>query len=326
MSMTPAVELDPTFKTALKLLHSPCPDSAEKIRNLLDEIIKTRYGSSKTLANTLSKKVLAEESSAPGSRVLRTKSIEKKVATPPIIEIPETESTISTGTVVVEVGDDDYNDENAMEIVESDSVDQYSREFEDLLCYICRRVDYTERNRLVECVECHKLYHQECHTPMISEADTNDATWLCTLCKTNKVASKIVAASSPAKHSSSSDNRSGSNSTKNYESSSGNSSSSESRKEKDKDRSKSSSRSSPLISSSKSSKSSSSSSKHDKDKEGSSSSSSDKHRESSKESSSKSSSSSVAPATNINIISADKRIQNMRKKAAKLHDSKRKHK
>lgn len=201
--MTPTVELDPTLKTALKLLHSPCPESAEKIRNLLDEIIKARYGSSKTLTNTLSKKVLAEESSAPGSRAVRTKSIEKKVATPSVIEIDAEPDNASSVISIVEVPDDDEDDddEHAMEIAESESaaVEDQFKEFEDLLCFVCRRMDYTEPNRLVECVECHTLYHQECHTPMISEADTNDATWLCTLCKNTKALPKTAVAPSPVK-------------------------------------------------------------------------------------------------------------------------------
>lgn len=205
MSMTPTVEIDPTFKTALKLLHSPCPDAAEKIRNLLDEIIKSRFGGSKMLVNTLSKKVLGEESSAPGSRAVRTKSIDKKVPTPPVVEQevePSLAANASSIISIVEVpdDDDDDDDDNAMEIVEPETaVEDQFKEFEDLLCFVCRRMDYTEPNRLVECVECHTLYHQECHTPMISEADANDATWLCTLCKNTKSPIKVTAAPSPVK-------------------------------------------------------------------------------------------------------------------------------
>lgn len=54
------------FKQALKLLHSTEPNSAERIRNALDELIKARHGPSKMLANTLSSKYFIEEMNAPG--------------------------------------------------------------------------------------------------------------------------------------------------------------------------------------------------------------------------------------------------------------------
>lgn len=42
-------------------------------------------------------------------------------------------------------------------------------------------------NRLVECQECHGLYHQECHQPPINEAEipVNDPrlAWYCSDCK-----------------------------------------------------------------------------------------------------------------------------------------------
>lgn len=65
--MSAATELDPVLRYAVKLMHSPSSDSAEKIRNALDDLIKQRYGVHKMLANTLSKKFLAEECLAPGS-------------------------------------------------------------------------------------------------------------------------------------------------------------------------------------------------------------------------------------------------------------------
>ena len=55
------IEVDSVLKMSFKYLHSSSVDSAEKIRNSLDEIIRHRYGSAKMLANTLSKKILMEE-------------------------------------------------------------------------------------------------------------------------------------------------------------------------------------------------------------------------------------------------------------------------
>ncbi|KAL1130178.1 hypothetical protein AAG570_013116 [Ranatra chinensis] len=40
------------------------------------------------------------------------------------------------------------------------------------------------RNRLIECSECHCLYHQECHVPNITDMDVNDprVVWYCVNC------------------------------------------------------------------------------------------------------------------------------------------------
>jgi len=53
-------------------------------------------------------------------------------------------------------------------------------------------MDVVARNQLVECIECHSLYHQECHDPPVAEADMNDprSAWYCSNC--TKAMSKIV--------------------------------------------------------------------------------------------------------------------------------------
>jgi len=55
-----------------------------------------------------------------------------------------------------------------------------------------RGMDVVARNQLVECIECHSLYHQECHDPPVAEADMNDprSAWYCSNC--TKAMSKIV--------------------------------------------------------------------------------------------------------------------------------------
>ncbi|XP_065080028.1 integrator complex subunit 12-like isoform X2 [Ochlerotatus camptorhynchus] len=356
--MSSAIDIDPTFKHALKLLHSGNSDSAEKIRNLLDELIKQRYGGNKTLNSTLSKKHLAEESTATGSNLYvrkqkpapvvaivpaaSTAQLDSKQQSPAKSE-PAVESAVPTpesltvpapaGSIILSISDVEGNDEDDDVVMEEDQL----KELEDLMCIVCKRMDVSARNRLVECADCHSLYHQECHKPVISEADANDQenAWFCTLCK-GKSASKSSSSStpavgSPAKVSSSSSHSKSSSSSKNYESSSSSSSSkhksskSSSSKEgsshdRDRDRERDRDRD------------------RDRDRER-----SDRDREKDKEKSSKSSSSggsgssstaggsssstsAGAGTPNINIISADKRLQMMKKKAAKMHDSKRKHK
>lgn len=67
--MSAATDLDPVLRYACKLLHSSHSDSAEKIRNALDEIIRLRHGAHRMLVNTLPKRHLADETLAPGSGI-----------------------------------------------------------------------------------------------------------------------------------------------------------------------------------------------------------------------------------------------------------------
>ncbi|XP_065157583.1 integrator complex subunit 12-like [Atheta coriaria] len=168
---------------------------------------------------------------------------------------------------------------------------------EDLACVICQGMDVGARNRLLECSDCHALYHQECHQPSVTQQEADNA-WVCASCKEIRKAKK-----SPT-HSSSSSST--------HISSKPKSSSNSPRHPSDKgDRSEKGDRSSSSGYKSSSSKSGS--------KSGSSSSSGSK----SSSSASKSSSSKHTPVTtSSSIVSADKRLQNMKKKAAKLHEKK----
>ncbi|XP_053670537.1 integrator complex subunit 12-like [Anopheles nili] len=374
--MASALDIDPTFKHALKLLHSSHSDASEKIRNLLDELIKQRYGSGKTLINTLSKKHLAEEPLAGGSNlyVRKQKVIEPKPI--PVINIdpdPDpiaagtieclvggteaiTIPSISSGPILISTSDLEGNDEDDDVVMEEDKL----KELEDLMCVVCRLMDVSARNRLVECADCHALYHQECHKPVISEADANDEenAWYCTLCRSKQTVTKltpsmlptptIAIATSPSPTTGSSSSKSSSHSKSGSSSSKlADSSSSSGSKHK----------SSSSKSGSSSSKSSDSSHERDRDRDRDRSERDrdrererdrdrdrDRDREKDRDRSSKSSSSGGAGTSssssasnttasagtvgtpNINIISADKRLQMMKKKAAKMQDSKRKHK
>lgn len=39
-------------------------------------------------------------------------------------------------------------------------------------------------NQLVECQECHNLYHQDCHKPQVTDKEVNDPrlVWYCARC------------------------------------------------------------------------------------------------------------------------------------------------
>ncbi|KAJ8986289.1 hypothetical protein NQ317_009999 [Molorchus minor] len=168
---------------------------------------------------------------------------------------------------------------------------------EDLMCIVCNGMDVGARNRLLECFDCHSLYHQECHKPGVTEDSFENWVRLAKKIKLLNGSGQIVANSppsnSPLSKSSSSSHR--------HSSSSSGSTSYKSTYTKSNDKYKSGS----------SSKSSSTSS-----------SSSSKVTTSSNANLNSSNRISVPP--NINIISADKRFQIMKKKAASKLQEKRK--
>lgn len=134
--MSASTELDPVFRYAIKMLHSANTDSAEKIRNALDDLIKQRHGATKMLANTLNKKFIAEEALAPGSGAIQRrpshKSIDSKASSSSskgsASPCSQTITTITTetgggdgnidGPIIINVPDDDQDDDNDMMIEE----------------------------------------------------------------------------------------------------------------------------------------------------------------------------------------------------------------
>lgn len=74
--------------------------------------------------------------------------------------------------------------------------------FGDLACVVCKNMDYKPGNQLVECQECHSLYHQSCHKPPATDPDVLDprTIWNCSKCTKNmKKCSVKLAKSSSAK-------------------------------------------------------------------------------------------------------------------------------
>lgn len=74
--------------------------------------------------------------------------------------------------------------------------------FGDLACVVCKNMDYKPGNQLVECQECHSLYHQSCHKPPATDPDVLDprTIWNCSKCTKNMKKSSVkLAKSSSAK-------------------------------------------------------------------------------------------------------------------------------
>ncbi|XP_063928151.1 integrator complex subunit 12-like isoform X3 [Zophobas morio] len=64
---------------------------------------------------------------------------------------------------------------------------------EDLMCIVCNGMDVGARNRLLECSDCHMLYHQECHKPIVTNQDSFDS-WICQNCKDASKKLKLTSA------------------------------------------------------------------------------------------------------------------------------------
>lgn len=143
-------DVDPLTSKCIRLLHSKAKDSEDQLRQLLVDEVKKRCG--KDIGPILKKYITTKGESS---------SVEE---TPKEVHIIDERD---------EDDDEDTNSEINLEILE-----------EDLNCVVCREMDVGPRNRLVECSECHSLYHQECHQPPVSEADMEDprSIWYCSDC------------------------------------------------------------------------------------------------------------------------------------------------
>ncbi|KAJ8682894.1 hypothetical protein QAD02_018686 [Eretmocerus hayati] len=164
-----ALDLDPQFLQALRLLHSSNRDSVEQLRSLLDDAIRQKYGTSKMLTNTLSKKYMMEETvlsdqSSTSSRKSKSSNSSK--------HSKHSSKNSSPITIREPTPDPLQSDDNLADILE------------DVACVICKGMDVGAKNRLVECVKCGSLYHQECHTPAIldSQVDSHQTDWYCANC------------------------------------------------------------------------------------------------------------------------------------------------
>ncbi|XP_014488767.1 PREDICTED: integrator complex subunit 12 [Dinoponera quadriceps] len=175
------LELDPQFTQGLRLLHSTNKDSAEQLRAMLDEMIKLKYGPSKMLLNVLHKKYMTEElvlsdhSSSSSSKKSKSSSSSKHSSKSSKNSSPVNLPARDTPPDILQT-----DDTLALEILE-----------DDLTCVICKGMDVGARNRLVECLECHSLYHQECHTPHILDAQIDALmpknVWYCSNCTKSQI-------------------------------------------------------------------------------------------------------------------------------------------
>lgn len=201
-------ELDPVFLKALGYLHSKSKDSAERLKALLDESLckgidsgyrppqKDVEQSKVTLSKP--KSDVKPSSSSPASSILKplpTEKVKKEaekrssdkmkvdVSDPvdlpkkPRLEKPEARSSPITVPSSKDIPMPDLSS------FDETSADDFAMEM-GLACVVCRQMTVFSGNQLVECQECHNLYHQDCHKPQVTDKDVNDPrlVWYCARC------------------------------------------------------------------------------------------------------------------------------------------------
>ncbi|XP_023813114.1 integrator complex subunit 12 isoform X1 [Oryzias latipes] len=227
-----SLELDPLFLKALGYLHSKNKDSAEKLKALLDESL-ARGGDSSyrslqkdlempkssvsklSLTKQDSKSLSTPSSSNSGSSKSSSEKSKKEAEKRPSEKIrvelsevdPPKKSRLEkpdnrSSPITVQTSKDlmpnihDYDETNA---------DDFAMEM-GLACVVCRQMTVTMGNQLVECQECHNLYHQDCHKPQVTDKEVNDPrlVWYCARCtrQMKRMAQKPPQKPSPASASS----------------------------------------------------------------------------------------------------------------------------
>ncbi|XP_077499487.1 integrator complex subunit 12-like [Amblyomma americanum] len=229
------LELDPLFLKALRLLHSKAKDSAEQLRQLIEDTLVQRQGTTgsagrdtKTLLTTIKlesdgrahllgrrqspKQDIGSNGGPPALSAVRSfssPSDEPRRKDPPPLECkpPPLPAKPDTPSPVLEVSGlleakrtrtespqlaSSHSASPVSRLASSSSPDS-SSDGEDFtvdmgqVCVMCNQQDVTAKNQLIECQECHCLYHQECHRPPATDYDVNDPrlVWYCARCTKN---------------------------------------------------------------------------------------------------------------------------------------------
>uniref|UniRef100_A0A8C5KLU6 Integrator complex subunit 12 n=1 Tax=Jaculus jaculus TaxID=51337 RepID=A0A8C5KLU6_JACJA len=184
------LELDPIFLKALGFLHSKSKDSAEKLKALLDESLARGIDSSyrptqkdveqPKISSVKSISIKQEPKTSAGlpsgnnnGKVLTTEKIKKEaekrpadkvrfcfIFHPPALtfflpSLLQCSQNLGEETIII-----------------------------NAICIFFRQMTVASGNQLVECQECHNLYHQECHKPQVTDKEVNDPrlVWYCARC------------------------------------------------------------------------------------------------------------------------------------------------
>ncbi|KAM4052088.1 integrator complex subunit 12 [Anomaloglossus baeobatrachus] len=201
-------ELDPVFLKALGFLHSKSKDSAERLKALLDESLCKGIDSGyrppqkdveqckvtlpkpksdvKTSSSSTASSMLKPLPTEKVKKEAEKRSADKMKADivdpidlPKKPRLEKTEARSSPITVPISK-DMPMSDLSSFD---ETNADDFAMEM-GLACVVCRQMTVFSGNQLVECQECHNLYHQDCHKPQVTDKDVNDPrlVWYCARC------------------------------------------------------------------------------------------------------------------------------------------------
>ncbi|XP_036359186.1 integrator complex subunit 12 isoform X1 [Octopus sinensis] len=208
------LELDPLFTKALKLLYSKSKDAEYQLRLMVEEVVAQRKGlpvkhdfmetlqeskkprldlfsslEKEEKPNKEKEREMEKEREKERSRKERElkdkedKERREKAMSEKAAATAATAEKTEKSAVVVEksssfkepeaLGSSDDNMDTADFILDL-----------GIACVNCQQFEVTSGNQLIECQECHNLYHQECHKPPVIGQDVNDPrfVWYCTRC------------------------------------------------------------------------------------------------------------------------------------------------
>ncbi|VVC31804.1 Hypothetical protein CINCED_3A009812 [Cinara cedri] len=195
--METTTEIEPFMKTGFKLLRrTKDPTSIRQMLKHLDDAIHEQYGVrrpanaakkfaepttslvSRDSGNDQTELIIDDDSSSSSSSSGPTSSkniIDLCSSPPPTITLEQSKSD-----PVINLDSDSD--------METDTIESYS-------CCACKGSNVNSGNSLVECLECHSMYHQNCHFPPITDINLNDPriVWYCSNCRqkdTQKVSTK----------------------------------------------------------------------------------------------------------------------------------------
>ncbi|XP_014668205.1 PREDICTED: integrator complex subunit 12-like [Priapulus caudatus] len=199
-------ELDPLFSKALRLMRSKSKDSTEQLRRLYDEVVSSRRVSKpgKHLEGKDSKEDLTPTpSKSESSHSTKESKDTVKTHTKSVIQTNQRngmlrktfdklskdiqelnqEASPAKKARVEQRSPKDLPDDPLQGLPDDTDAGDFAMEM-GLACVACRGIDVASGNQLVECQECHSLYHQLCHKPSVTDQEVNDPRniWNCARC------------------------------------------------------------------------------------------------------------------------------------------------
>ncbi|CAG0897206.1 unnamed protein product [Darwinula stevensoni] len=212
-------DLDPVFVKALRLLFSQAKDSGIQLRAMVEEAVRQRQaGRSRPEEGIRSGSFSSSKVSVPsasaatyglkydsGKKESEKRSFEKLkedltegskdvLSKRPRLDSPK-QGLSHSPSPSASSRDSDSPSKKSEDSESGDGLEiETMGMVMGLVCVVCKSLEVTTHNRLIECQECHQLYHQECHRPPVSDEDANDprGIWYCAACGRNiKVTSSM---------------------------------------------------------------------------------------------------------------------------------------